>query len=454
MSTAQLWISLIIIIIVLIFAAIFVAAEFALVKVRRSTLEEMQNEREKPSRKITRTINMVDNLNEYLSTTQVGITLAGLLLGFMGESTVAHLLLKMGIIQEMTGPSAGVIASVIALVLLTYVEVVFTELVPKNVSIEFPVKVGLAVSGPLKFFHVVFYPFVWLLNVSANGVTHLFGMKTASEDSEVYSEAEILSLSRNAARQGQLQDEDYLLMQRAFEMNDKNVVDIMIDRTEMEVVDINTTIKEAVQVYFKTKFSRLPVVADNDKDKVLGYIFNYDLMRQAYADDTVTVRKILRQMPTVPESMPIQDALQVMISKRTPMVVVKDEYGGTSGIVTDKDIYEELFGTVRDEVDDVVDDLVEKLGSDQDGVMHYRVSGKMTLYDFERYFKTNLREFDRSDMVTLTGYMLDENPNASAGSEMQVGPFHFKALHYKDAYISDFEVTKEPEAKVEPDVKK
>ncbi|SUP61636.1 magnesium/cobalt efflux protein CorC [Weissella viridescens] len=87
----------------------------------------------------------------------------------------------------------------------------------------------------------------------------------------------------------------------------------MIDRTEMEVVDINTTIKEAVQVYFKTKFSRLPVVADNDKDKVLGYIFNYDLMRQAYADDTVTVRKILRQMPTVPESMPIQDALQVMI---------------------------------------------------------------------------------------------------------------------------------------------
>ncbi|SUP61638.1 Putative Mg2+ and Co2+ transporter CorB [Weissella viridescens] len=191
MSTAQLWISLIIIIIVLIFAAIFVAAEFALVKVRRSTLEEMQNEREKPSRKITRTINMVDNLNEYLSTTQVGITLAGLLLGFMGESTVAHLLLKMGIIQEMTGPSAGVIASVIALVLLTYVEVVFTELVPKNVSIEFPVKVGLAVSGPLKFFHVVFYPFVWLLNVSANGVTHLFGMKTASEDSEVYSEAEI-----------------------------------------------------------------------------------------------------------------------------------------------------------------------------------------------------------------------------------------------------------------------
>ncbi|MBS0950357.1 HlyC/CorC family transporter [Weissella minor] len=450
MSNAQLWMSLLIIILVLVFAAIFVAAEFALVKVRKSTLREMQEDRDKPSRKIDRTIYMVEHLNEYLSTTQVGITLSGLLLGFMGESTVAHLLLNMGIIQKMTGPSSGVIASVIALILLTYVEVVFTELVPKNVSIEFPVKMALAVSGPLHFFHLLFYPFVWLLNISANGVTHMMGLKTASEDDDVYSEAEILSLSRNAARQGQLQDEDYLLMQRAFEMNDKDVEDIMIDRTQMVVIDINTSIKDAVKVYFTSKFSRLPVVADNDKDKVLGYIFNYDLMRQAAVNDSVSVRKILRQMPTVPEKMPIQDALQEMIKKRTPMVVIKDEFGGTSGIVTDKDVYEELFGTVRDEVDDVADDLVEKLGSDDAGVMHYRVSGKMTLYDFERYFKTEIREFDRSDMVTLTGYMLDDNPNARAGSEMQVGPFKLTALHYKDAYISDFEVIRVPESKIEP----
>ncbi|MBJ7660073.1 hemolysin family protein [Weissella confusa] len=442
MSEGELLISIIVIILVLLFATLFVAAEFALVKVRKSALVELQEEREKPSRQIATAIHMVENLNEYLSTTQVGITLAGLILGWMGEETIAHLLLEGGFLKEMTGASAGVIASVIALVFLTYVEVVFTELVPKNVAIDFPVKVALFVATPLRLFHVIFYPFVWLLNVSATGVTRLMGMKPANEGDEVYSEAEILSLSRTAARSGELDDADYVFMQRAFEMNDKVAVDIMIDRTQLDVVDITDSVHDTLQRYFETKHSRFPVVADNDKDKILGYVFNYDLMRQAQIDDTLSVRKIIRHMPTVPENMPIQDVLQKMIARRTPIVIVKDEYGGTSGIVTDKDIYEELFGSVRDEMDAVADDLVEKLGADDAGNMHYKVSGKMTLYDFERYFHADIRPFDDSDMVTLTGFFLDENSDTSAGDTIKVLDFEITALDFKDAYINEFEVVR------------
>ena len=442
MSEGELLISVIVIILVLLFATLFVAAEFALVKVRKSALVELQEEREKPSRQIATAIHMVENLNEYLSTTQVGITLAGLILGWMGEETIAHLLLEGGFLKEMTGASAGVIASVIALVFLTYVEVVFTELVPKNVAIDFPVKVALFVATPLRLFHVIFYPFVWLLNVSATGVTHLMGMKPANEGDEVYSEAEILSLSRTAARSGELDDADYVFMQRAFEMNDKVAVDIMIDRTQLDVVDITDSVHDTLQRYFETKHSRFPVVADNDKDKILGYVFNYDLMRQAQIDDTLSVRKIIRHMPTVPENMPIQDVLQKMIARRSPIVIVKDEYGGTSGIVTDKDIYEELFGSVRDEMDAVADDLVEKLGADDAGNMHYKVSGKMTLYDFERYFHADIRPFDDSDMVTLTGFFLDENSDTSAGDTIKVLDFEITALDFKDAYINEFEVVR------------
>ncbi|MGZ9841536.1 hemolysin family protein [Weissella confusa] len=442
MSEGELLISVIVIILVLLFATLFVAAEFALVKVRKSALVELQEEREKPSRQIATAIHMVENLNEYLSTTQVGITLAGLILGWMGEETIAHLLLEGGFLKEMTGASAGVIASVIALVFLTYVEVVFTELVPKNVAIDFPVKVALFVATPLRLFHVIFYPFVWLLNVSATGVTRLMGMKPANEGDEVYSEAEILSLSRTAARSGELNDADYVFMQRAFEMNDKVAVDIMIDRTQLDVVDITDSVHDTLQRYFETKHSRFPVVADNDKDKILGYVFNYDLMRQAQIDDTLSVRKIIRHMPTVPENMPIQDVLQKMIARRTPIVIVKDEYGGTSGIVTDKDIYEELFGSVRDEMDAVADDLVEKLGADDAGNMHYKVSGKMTLYDFERYFHADIRPFDDSDMVTLTGFFLDENSDTSAGDTIKVLDFEITALDFKDAYINEFEVVR------------
>ncbi|MCS9989266.1 hemolysin family protein [Weissella confusa] len=442
MSEGELLISVIVIILVLLFATLFVAAEFALVKVRKSALVELQEEREKPSRQIATAIHMVENLNEYLSTTQVGITLAGLILGWMGEETIAHLLLEGGFLKEMTGASAGVIASVIALVFLTYVEVVFTELVPKNVAIDFPVKVALFVATPLRLFHVIFYPFVWLLNVSATGVTRLMGMKPANEGDEVYSEAEILSLSRTAARSGELDDADYVFMQRAFEMNDKVAVDIMIDRTQLDVVDITDSVHDTLQRYFETKHSRFPVVADNDKDKILGYVFNYDLMRQAQIDDTLSVRKIIRHMPTVPENMPIQDVLQKMIARRKPIVIVKDEYGGTSGIVTDKDIYEELFGSVRDEMDAVADDLVEKLGADDAGNMHYKVSGKMTLYDFERYFHADIRPFDDSDMVTLTGFFLDENSDTSAGDTIKVLDFEITALDFKDAYINEFEVVR------------
>ena len=436
MSEGELLISVIVIILVLLFATLFVAAEFALVKVRKSALVELQEEREKPSRQIATAIHMVENLNEYLSTTQVGITLAGLILGWMGEETIAHLLLEGGFLKEVTGASAGVIASVIALVFLTYVEVVFTELVPKNVAIDFPVKVALFVATPLRLFHVIFYPFVWLLNVSATGVTRLMGMKPANEGDEVYSEAEILSLSRTAARSGELDDADYVFMQRAFEMNDKVAVDIMIDRTQLDVVDITDSVHDTLQRYFETKHSRFPVVADNDKDKILGYVFNYDLMRQAQIDDTLSVRKIIRHMPTVP------DVLQKMIARRTPIVIVKDEYGGTSGIVTDKDIYEELFGSVRDEMDAVADDLVEKLGADEAGNMHYKVSGKMTLYDFERYFHADIRPFDDSDMVTLTGFFLDENSDTSAGDTIKLLDFEITALDFKDAYINEFEVVR------------
>jgi len=442
LSEGRLILSIIVIILVLMFAALCVSAEFALVKVRRSALVELQEKRDRPSRKIATTIHMVDNLNEYLSTTQVGITVTGLVLGWMGEETIARLLLAGGVLKEMTGPSAAAIASIVALVLLTYIEVVLTELVPKNVSIEFPVKVALFVSGPLRFFHVIFYPFVWLLNKSATGVTHLMGLRTASEENEVYSEAEILSLSRNAARLGQLQDEDYVFMERAFEMNDKVVNDIMIDRTQLFVVDVRDSVNDALHAYFETKHSRFPVVADGDKDKILGYVFNYDIMRQTEVDRQTPVRKIIRNMPNVPENMPIQEVLQLMISKRTPMIVVKDEYGGTSGIVTDKDIYEELFGSVRDEVDWVVDDLVEKLGSDDKQQMHYKISGKMTVYDFERYFKTDIRAFDKSDMVTLTGFVIEQFPEIGAGETLQLENFELTPLDYEAAYINEFEVVR------------
>lgn len=445
MSDSRIIINLVVIFIILLLATLFVASEFALVKIRPSALKDAQEKRERPSKKISRAIHMVENLNEYLSTTQVGITLAGLILGWLGEETISHLLLNAGMIANLPqNGSTQAIASLLAMVLLTYVEVVFTELVPKNVAIDMPMKVLMFVTGPLHLFHVIFYPFVWFLNVSANKAVRLFGLKPASESDETFSEAEILNLSRNAVHGGQLAEEDFVFMQRAFAMNDKVAEDIMIDRTQLEVLDINTTVKEALATYIKEQYSRFPVVANNDKDKILGYVYSYDLVRQSQVDDSILISKLLRSIVTVTENMEIQDVLKKMIAKRKPIVAVADEYGGTAGIITDKDIYEELFGSVRDEIDDVAEDAIQKLSPNK-----FKIPGKMTMYDFERYFQVNVPAFKQSDMVTVSGFMIDEYKNIHIGEIITIDQFDFKVLDYADALINYFEVTIRPIETVE-----
>ena len=186
-------------------------------------------------------------------------------------------------------------------------------------------------------------------------------------------------------------------------------------------------------MYLKDGYSRFPVVRDNDKDDVVGYVYAYDIVQQDQIDPNVPVTRIIRTIITVPESMPIQDILHLMIKKHTPIVLVVDEYGGTSGIVTDKDIYEELFGSVKDEIDDVSDDYIIK---DKDGNIH--VSGKTTLYDFERYFHTDLKAFQDSDIITIGGYMMEHYPNLKKDESVELEGYIFKLDSIEQGFMRWF----------------
>ena len=438
LNEGQLFTNFIIIIITFIFAAFFVAAEFALVQARVTALEEMQAKRDKPSAKINRAIKMVTNLTEYLSTTHVGVSIWGIILGWVGEGTIEELLTDALSLPSwsLNNSVIHVVSAIVGVLLLTYFEVVLTEIVPKNISIDIPIKTLMFVTTPLHYFHITFYPFVWLLNSSANGIVKMLGMKPADESKDVLSQSEIISLSRNAVKGGELEHNDLLYMERAFDFNDKVAKDIMIDRTQLAVIDINKTVNDAIKLYLKTKYSRLPVVADNDKDKILGYVFNYDLIRQKQINGDVSLAKVLRHMPTTPETTPITEVLKLMISTRVPMVVVVDEYGGTSGIITDKDIYEELFGTVRDEIDNVSDNMISKIGENQ-----YRVDGKTTIYDFERFLHVELKDSEDSDVVTLSGYVLDNYHNIHEGETIKLADLNLKIQDYRHSYIDSFIVT-------------
>ncbi|WP_282709284.1 hemolysin family protein [Ligilactobacillus sp. Marseille-Q7487] len=434
MSNGQIATNLLVMLIVFYFASFFVASEFAIVTVRKSALESELENGNGNERKLRLALKMVSNMNEYLSTTQVGISLTGIILGWIGADSLTTLFTELFGFLPLNKATVIALSAFLGVALLTYLEVVVTEIVPKNISIDMPLKVMMFVVTPLHYFHVAFYPFVWLLNVSASGLVRLIGLKPAGEGEDVLSQSEILNISKNAAIGGAIDKDDYVYMQRAFEFNDKVAKDIMVDRTSLEVVDVTDTVKDVIERYLHQKFTRYPVVANNDKDKILGYVYIYDMIKQAKEDPNVRVAKVMRTIITAPEVTPIHNLLQQMIQSHVPMVVVLDEYGGTSGIVTDRDIYEELFGTVKDEADDVSPDDIIK---NEDGT--FLVSGKTTLYDFERYFKFKAKDFEESDSVTIAGYLLEKH-KIKLGKVITMGDLEITITEFNRNYIEWMQV--------------
>lgn len=423
---------LVIIIFILAIAALFTLTEYSLVKVRPTELKELPQ-----TRKVKNALKMMDHLTEYLSTAQVGITITSLVLGWIGEGYITAWLEKLNIFPK--NVSEGV-SSVIGILIFTFLHAVFTDLVPKNIAIDQPVKVLLFIVNMTRFFHVIFYPLIWIFDWVAIMVTKLLGFN-AHPDEDIYSENEIISLSKESEKAGELDREDVVFMQRAFKMNDKVASDIMVDRTQLTVIDITDTIADAAQIYFEKKFTRMPVVANHDKDHILGYIFSYDIMRQNQINPQQTIRVILRRMPIAYESQPITDVLQLMMQRQVPIVVVQDEYGGTSGIITDKDIYEELFGTVGEEIDHISDSMIEQSETDSQGNPTYLVSGKMPLDDFMRYFEVQIPQFETVQVTTLTGFFLEQQYDMKVGQPVRVEDFSFTPTDIENQYVNEFKVT-------------
>lgn len=423
---------LVIIVAILALAALFTLLEYSLIKVRPTELRNM-----KQTRKIKRALHMLDHLTEYLSTAQVGITLTSLILGWIGEGYITALIIKWHLLPTAV---ANDLSSVIGILVFTFLHAVFTDLVPKNIAIDKPVNILLAIVHPIMFFHVVFFPLVWIFDRSAAAITRLLGF-SIHPDEDIYTQNEIVSLSQESEKAGELDRADVLFMERAFKMNDKVAGDIMVDRTQLTVIDVTETIDDAAHLYFEKKYTRFPVVANHDKDHILGYIFSYDIMRQNQINPEESIRAIVRRLPIAYENQPITDVLQIMIKKQVPMVIVQDEYGGTSGIVTDKDIYEELFGTIGEEIDHVQADMIEKTQPDSQGNPTFKVSGKMPLDDFMRYFKISIPQFEQTQVSTLTGFFLEQQYDLKVGQPIRVENFSFTPLDLENAYVNEFRVT-------------
>lgn len=408
----------------------FVASEFALVKIRRSRLEQLEKEEVKNAKLA---LHVTHHLDNYLSASQLGITLTGLIIGWVGEGSVAALLEP--VIGKLPFSSAisGTISVALGFILVTYVDVVIGELLPKSYSIVNTEKVVLLVVKPLHYFYKLMFPFIWVLNHSAASLGKLLGVRLVSEGEETLSQEELTLVALNSYEKGELTKEEYHYLENVFEFDDTLAKDIQVDRTSMQVFEASDTVKEAIQASIKQGHTRYPVILES-KDNILGYVTLPDLIKQSFVDDQLTVEHLIEEPIVTGETIPIKKLLTIMRKKGKHIAILKDEYGGTSGLVTIEDILEEIVGEIRDETD-----LDEALVAKQtDG--SYIVSGKLTLDDFQRYFDAEIPEFEETNFTTLAGFISSQYREITTGSVIEIDRFRLTVVEYQHAHIDYFKV--------------
>ncbi|OJG75368.1 hemolysin [Enterococcus quebecensis] len=413
--------------------AFFVASEFALVKIRMSRLEQLKKDGVKNAELA---IHVTHHLDAYLSTSQLGITLTGLIIGWVGEGSVAALLHPLLGDLPISSAISSTISIVLGFVIVTYVVVVVGELFPKSYSIAQPEKVVLAVVKPLHYFYKVMYPFIWLLNHSAAKLGQLFGIRLVSEGEETLTQEELLYVADDSYKKGELTKEEYQYLENVFEFDDTLAKDIQVDRTSMEVFASDETVEQAIQHSLKRGHTRYPVT-EGSKDNVLGYVTLPALIKESFINNQKKVSDMVEEPIVALATIPIKTLLTVMRKEGKHIAILKDEYGGTTGMVTIEDILEELVGDIRDETD-LENALISKTTEDS-----YIVSGKITLDDFERFFKVKISSFEESDMSTLAGFIVEQKNNQIAvGDQIAIEGFMIEVMDYEQAHIDYFKVTK------------
>jgi CBS domain containing-hemolysin-like protein len=375
----------------------FVAAEFAIVKVRASQIDLQAKE---GLRTAILSKHIINHLDGYLAATQLGITLASLGLGWIGEPIVSRLIIafmhKVGI--QVSEATAHNIALPAAFVIITILHIVFGELAPKSIAIQYARKTTLFTSYPLRGFYLIFRPFIFLLNGIANLVLRLFGVRAVSEN-EIHSGEELQYIVKQGAESGAIEAEDYNIIRNAFSFSERMARQIMIPRMEVYSVNVQSFDDEALDDAIREGYSRMPCY-DGLPDNIVGIVYLKDLLLKIRSGESIDLQSIMRQPLLISETRSIRSLLAEFQRSHQHMAVVINEFGGMEGIVTMEDILEELVGEIQDELDD--ESPVVK--SNTDG--SYIVSGTAQVHDINQHLPVQIEENAQYD--TLAGIIIGE----------------------------------------------
>jgi len=329
--------------------AFFVSAEFALVAARRTRIEEMIRRGDSKARVVRQAI---QSLDRYISGTQLGITLASLGLGWIGEPALAGIFQRaFGTLPAPFGAMAthGTAAAV-AFIAITFLHIVLGELAPKALALRHPEQTSRWVARPLILFTTATNPFIWLLNGAANAILRLFGARAPTEREAVHSPEEIMMLVQQTQKTGRLDAQDARMIQGVFEFSEKNAREVMTPRTNMIALPADLTLEQAADRVATAGRSRYPVYGES-LDDIVGVVHAKDILAGLRAGKDGTVGTIVRPALFVPGTRDVEDVLADMKRQKVHLAIVLDEYGGTAGLVTMEDLLEEIVGQIYDEYD-------------------------------------------------------------------------------------------------------
>lgn len=393
--------------------AFFVGAEFAVVKLRMSRIDQLIAEGNK---KAIIAKKVASDLDYYLSACQLGITVTALGLGALGKPFVAQILYPVFDILNVSETSSSIVSYAVAFLLVTFLHVVVGEMAPKTLAIQYAEKMSLLLAPPLYWFGKMMSPFIWALNGASRQFLRLFGVKPAGHE-EAYSEEELKIIMTQSFKGGEIDKTELAYMENVFSFDERMAKDIMVPRTEIITLNKEMNYEEIIKVLDEYNYTRYPVVEDGDKDKVVGILNVKRMLTQIVAKRASKPEDFVRELPFVMETTRIQDALLKMQKEQVHMLLVIDEYGGTAGILSMEDVLEEIVGEIRDEFDE---DEVADIRTT--GKNEYMINGRVLLVELEERFGLSFNESE--DIDTIAGWIHQKKfDEVQEGDKLELGEY-------------------------------
>lgn len=388
--------NLFIITFLLLLNAFFVAAEFALVGVRKTRILQLSNEGNFDAKLA---LDAIKNIDRYIAAVQLGITISSLGIGWVGESTIARLIhpLFAFLPDSFESFTTHTVAITIAFALITVLHVVIGELMPKSIALQFPEGTTLFVAKPMYVVTRLFAPMIFLLNGLGNILLRMCRIEPASGHHMVHSTEELNMLIDASYKGGVLNEKETEMLQNVFKFSDLTAEQVMIPRPDMVCIPLDISQENLSKILLENQYTRYPVYG-SDLDHIVGFLHIKDIYPIIAEHKKIELSSILREAFFIPETMTIDNLAVEFQKRRFQMAIVVDEFGGTSGLVTLEDVLEEIFGEVQDEFDEEEKDVK------QTGENVYEICGKMRTDEFNEYFNVSLD--DDEDVKTIGGYFV------------------------------------------------